>query len=64
MHDSYNPKHCIVIEFALFWLDSHSTENWIFQKLPVADTKAQYWEKRNMNPNVFILKFGRDTLMR
>ena len=43
---------------------SHSTKNWIFQKLPVADTKAQYWEKRNMNPNVFILKFGRDTLMR
>ena len=44
--------------------DSHSTENWIFLKLHVADTTAQYWEKRDINPNVFILKFGCDTLMR
>ena len=40
---------------------SHSTENWIFLKLHVADTTAQYWEKRDINPNVFILKFGCDT---
>ena len=43
---------------------SHSTENWIFLKLHVADTTAQYWEKRDINPNVFILKFGCDTLIR
>ena len=50
----------------LTWLDfslfSHSTKNWIFRELPVAETTAQYWEKRDTNPNVFILKLGRDTL--
>ena len=33
---------------------SHSMKNWIFLELPVAETTAQYWEKRDMNPNVFI----------
>ena len=36
-------------------LYSHSTKNWIFRELTVAETKAKYWEKRDMNPNDFIL---------
>ena len=60
------PFYCKIfcsIDNSVRRLISHSTENWIFLKLHVADTTAQYWEKRDINPNVFILKFGCDTLM-
>ena len=57
-------KSVIARLLSLFPYLSHSTENWIFLKLHVADTTAQYWEKRDINPNVFILEFGCDTLMR
>ena len=55
----------LLLQLSKIMLCSHSTKNWIFPKLLVADTlyHSPIWEKHNMYPNVFILKFGRDTLM-
>ena len=57
---------CFGIRFsAVLYINNQSfhEKNWIFRELPVAETTAQRWEKRDMNSKAFILKFGRDTLM-